>query len=56
LLTGRIQEVDYSPGDTQHFRFEPGKFMTHDLHNIGDTELIYTTVEFLDSLNEPLSV
>ena len=28
--------------------------MTHDLENIGDTTLCFTTVEFLDSANAPL--
>jgi len=53
---GRIAEVTYTPGDTQHHRFGPGEFMIHDLENIGDTELMFTTVEFLDSANVALPV
>jgi mannose-6-phosphate isomerase-like protein (cupin superfamily) len=53
---GRTVEADYRPGKTQHYRFEPGKFMMHDLENIGDTVLAFTTVEFLDSSNPPLRV
>ena len=34
--------------------FEEGEFMVHDRENIGDTELLFTTVEFLDSPNAPL--
>ena len=30
--------------------------MIHDLENIGDTELMFTTVEFLDSANIALPV
>ena len=30
--------------------------MIHDLENIGDTVLAYTTVEFLDSANAPLPI
>jgi beta-alanine degradation protein BauB len=30
--------------------------MMHDLENIGDTVLAFTTVEFLDSPNPPLAV
>jgi hypothetical protein len=30
--------------------------MMHDLENIGDTELAFTTVEFLDSANPPLTL
>jgi hypothetical protein len=30
--------------------------MVHDLENIGHTELVFTTVEFLDSANAPLEL
>ncbi|GJE09104.1 MULTISPECIES: hypothetical protein [Methylobacterium] len=53
---GRIAEVDYRAGDIQHLSFGPGESMTHDLANIGDTELIFTTVEFLASANPPLAL
>lgn len=53
---GRIAEVDYRAGDIRHLTFGPGETMTHDLANIGDTELIFTTVEFLDSANPPLAL
>jgi hypothetical protein len=47
-------EVSYLSGDTQHHRYGLGEFMIHDLENIGETELVFTTVEFLDSANAPL--
>ncbi|MGE7416072.1 hypothetical protein [Methylobacterium tarhaniae] len=53
---GRIAEVAYAPGDTQHHRYAEGAFMIHDLENIGETELVFTTVEFLDSANPPLDL
>ena len=53
---GRIAEVDYEAGDIQHLSFAAGESMTHDLANIGTTELIFTTVEFLDSANPPLAL
>lgn len=53
---GRVAEVSYESGDTQHHHYEAGEFMIHDLENIGDTELVFTTVEFLDSVNAPLKV
>ena len=53
---GRVADVDYRAGDIQHLSFGPGESMTHDLANIGDTELIFTTVEFLDSANGPLDL
>ena len=51
---GKVAEADYAEGDTRHFTFGPGESMTHDLENIGDTVLTFTTVEFLDSANKPL--
>jgi quercetin dioxygenase-like cupin family protein len=53
---GHIAEVLYEPGDTKHHTFHAGEFMIHDLENIGETELTFTTVEFLDSANAPLIV
>lgn len=51
---GRVADVAYEAGDTQHHHFPAGAFMIHDLHNTGDTDLVFTTVEFLDSANAPL--
>ncbi|CAH1663633.1 cupin domain-containing protein [Chelatococcus asaccharovorans] len=53
---GRVAEMCYEPGDTQHHTYGAGEFMIHDLHNIGDTELVFTTVEFVQSANAPLDV
>jgi hypothetical protein len=49
-------EHDYVFGETLHSHYEKGRFMMHDLENIGETNLSFLTVEFLDSLNPPLSV
>ena len=51
---GHVAEVDYVVGDTKHFSFSRGESMTHDLENIGETTLCFTTVEFLNSANSPL--
>ena len=51
---GTVAEMDYAVGDTKHFQFARGQSMTHDLENIGDTVLAFTTVEFLDSANASL--
>lgn len=51
---GNVAEVSYAVGDTRHFSFGPGESMTHDLENIGDGVLSFTTVEFLESANAPL--
>jgi beta-alanine degradation protein BauB len=53
---GTTAETSYRAGDTRHMRFAKGEFMVHDLVNVGDTELVFTTVEFLDSANAPLPV
>ncbi len=53
---GRITENMHFPGDTRHLNFGPGEFMVHSVENIGDTDLVFTTVEFLDSPNPALPV
>jgi quercetin dioxygenase-like cupin family protein len=53
---GGIREVSYVVGDTQHHVYGPGEFMVHDLENVGDTTLVFATVEFLGSANEPLKL
>jgi len=53
---GRIVELDYNTGDTQHYKFSAGEYFLHDLENIGDTTLLFTTVEFLNSPNPPLAL
>lgn len=52
---GRVAEVIYKAGDTKHYHFALGECLYHDLENIGDTGLVFTTVEFLDSANQPLA-
>jgi hypothetical protein len=47
-------EATYAEGPTRHLTYEPGEFKVHDFENIGDNELVFTTVEFLDSANPPL--
>ena len=51
---GQVVEMDYDVGATRHFNFAKGESMTHDLENIGETVLCFTTVEFLDSANASL--
>ena len=50
---GRIVEAVYAAGDTKHHVYAPGEYKVHDLQNTGSTELIFTTVEFLQSANAP---
>ena len=53
---GRIAETGYHKGQTRHYHYGPGEFMLHSLENIGEGELRFTTVEFLDGLNPALPV
>jgi len=53
---GTTVEKTYLAGETRHEHYGPGEYKIHDLQNIGDTDLVFTTVEFLDSANEPLEV
>ena len=53
---GSIIDASYSQGETKHFTFAEGESFVHCLENIGDTDLLFTTVEFLDSPNRPLAV
>lgn len=53
---GSAVTAEYKTGDTRHMSFGKGEFMIHDLENVGDTKLVFTTVEFLDSANAPLPI
>lgn len=51
---GTTRDVSYEAGETRYFHFGPGEYLLHDIENVGLTELIFTTVEHLDSDNPPL--
>ncbi|WP_405404385.1 hypothetical protein [Paracoccus sp. Ld10] len=53
---GRVKDVTHFPGDTRHFVFGPDEYLLHSVENIGETDLLFTTVEFKDSANQPLPV
>lgn len=53
---GRIVDVEHHAGETKHFTFGTGEYFVHSVENIGDTDLLFTTVEFLDGANDPLPV
>jgi beta-alanine degradation protein BauB len=52
--SGETLEVSYVVGETRRLSFGLGEWMVHDLVNVGDAELIFTTVEYLGSANEAL--
>jgi beta-alanine degradation protein BauB len=53
---GSVAEATYAAGETRHYAYRGGEYTIHDLENIGDTDLWFTTVEFLDSANESLEL
>ncbi|WP_127143009.1 hypothetical protein [Pelagibacterium montanilacus] len=54
---GTIKDVTHFPGDTRHFVFPKDKYLLHSVENIGDTDLLFTTVELKClSENEPLPI
>ncbi len=53
---GRIVDCRHFPGETRHLDYGAGEYLLHSVENIGDTELLFTTVEFLHSANPPLPV
>lgn len=53
---GSVTETDHFPGDTQHLAYGAGEHLVHSVENIGDTDLLFTTVEFKHSANKPLPV
>jgi hypothetical protein len=51
---GTTVEYTYQPGETRHETYGPGEYKVHDLENLGDKELVFMTIEFLDSANQPM--
>jgi hypothetical protein len=50
---GETLAVTYAVGETRRLSFGPGESMIHDLENTGARDLIFTTIEYLSSANEP---
>ena len=53
---GTTVEYTYAPGETRHETYGPGQFKVHDLENLGDKEMVFMTIEFLQSANKPMSL
>jgi len=53
---GRVVEMEYHKGETRHFHYGPGEYMLHSLENIGETELVFVTVEHLETPGVALPV
>jgi len=54
--SGLIRDTEHYVGETKHFYYGPGDYMLHSVENIGDTDLAFATVEFLDGTNPPLTI
>lgn len=53
---GEMREYTYAAGETRQETYGLGEYKVHDLQNVGETDLTFVTVEFLDSANMPLSI
>jgi quercetin dioxygenase-like cupin family protein len=53
---GTTVEYTYQPGETRHETYAAGECKVHDLENLGDKEMVFMTVEFLNSANKPLAI
>ena len=56
LQDGTTVEYTYYAGETRHETYGPGEYKVHDLENIGDAEMIFNTIEFLDSANKAMAI
>jgi beta-alanine degradation protein BauB len=56
LMDGTTVEYTYRPGETRHETYGAGLYKVHDLENLGDQEMVFMTIEFLDSANKPLAI
>ena len=56
LHDGTTVEYTYRPGETRHETYGPGQYKVHDLENLGDKEMVFMTIEFLNSANKPLAI
>jgi beta-alanine degradation protein BauB len=53
---GTTVEYTYQPGETRHETYGAGEFKVHDLTNLGDKEMVFMTVEFVNSANKPMTL
>ncbi len=53
---GTTVEYSYQPGETRHEVYGPGEYKVHDLENLGDKDMVFMTIEFLNSANKALPI
>jgi len=56
LMDGTTVECTYQPGETRHETYGSGEYKVHDLTNLGDKEMVFMTIEFLNSANKPMAI
>jgi quercetin dioxygenase-like cupin family protein len=56
LMDGTTVEYSYELGETRHETYGSGEYKVHDLENLSDKEMVFMTIEFLDSANKPLVI
>ncbi len=57
LMDGTTIEYSYHAGETRHEAYGAGEFKVHDLENLGDADMVFMTVEFIEgSANKPLPI
>lgn len=54
MQDGSTLECTYEPGETRHESYGKGEFKVHDLQNLDDFEMVFMTVEFKESANQPM--
>ena len=54
--TARRSNTPIAPGETRHETYGKGEFKVHDLENLGDKDMVFMTVEFKDSANQPMTL
>ena len=53
---GTTVEYTYRPGRNPPRDLRAGEYKVHDLENLGDKEMVFMTIEFLNSANKPLAI
>jgi oxalate decarboxylase/phosphoglucose isomerase-like protein (cupin superfamily) len=53
---GETLRVEYEEGDTVYSAYGNSSYKVHDLENTGSTELVFVTVELMESANAPLAL
>jgi hypothetical protein len=56
LMDGSTVEHSYAAGETRHETYGRGEYKVHDLENLSNEDMIFNTIEFLDSANKPLAI